>query len=595
MKKIVLFLIAALFSVTMFAAKALHRPTTITQSDGTKLTVIGYGDEHFHYYTTMDGVLLYHEGYDFFIAGIDENGKLICTTQLAHEASERTEEEIALINRQDKDKFFDAANTQAAKARTTRAASVAEDNTLFPHIGSPKVLVILAEFQDVKFTVNETKKAFEQYLNAEGHNNSMQDFGNDNKKNVGSVKQYFNDVSFGKFVPQFDVYGPVTLPEKSDYYGKNVGEATDINKAQLLKDACTAVDEQINFKDYDQNNDGLVDLVYIIYAGYAESQNEMLPNSIWPHSWATNGGKYDGVEVYRYGVNNELNGTPEENKEKKIINGIGLFVHEFSHCMGMPDMYVTTAAPVETQNANNQEMERWSVMDSGCYLDSGYRPAAYTAWEREFFGWFYIETLEEPKFVELDYIDNGGKAYRIMNTNDETGNEYYIVENIQKADWNAKQYGHGMLVTHVDYDKDAFSLSHNSVNNVLGHPRMTVLAADGELTNGYTATNPAVYTGDPFPGTSNVHELTDETTVKPIVYNGTGLNKPIYDIQENEATGIVTFKFLDKNVTSISETVVEKEYKDNKIYTLDGRYVGTDTSVLQKGIYIINNKKVVIK
>lgn len=98
----------------------------------------------------------------------------------------------------------------------------------------------------------------------------------------------------------------------------------------------------------------------------------------------------------------------------------------------------------------------------------------------------------------------------------------------------------------------------------------------------------------PFPGKAEVTELTDDTDVKPIIYTGDKLGKPIYDIQESE-DGVITFKYLDPTITGIKDAIVETEQKTNKIYTLDGRFVGTTTDGLNKGIYIIGNKKVVIK
>lgn len=575
------------------AAKVLPKPTVITQSDGTRLTVIGHGDEDFHYYTTADGVILCHKGFDYFVAGIGGDGEIVCTEQLAHEPAERTAEEMEVIRLQDRSRFFASAAERAGQARARRAASVANDNTLFPHTGSPRVLVVLAEFSDVKFTVPYPKEQFGQYLNAGGHG-QMKDYGFHDTDNYGSVAQYFKDMSFGSFTPQFDIYGPVTLSQPLRYYG-----AGNDNMGRFIPDVCKAVDSQVNFKDYDQNNDGNVDLIYVIYAGYSESIEGNSTDCIWPKSGTVGGGTYDGVSVSRYGVNNELNGT--EGTDVGLINGIGLFCHEFSHCMGMPDLYVTTAAPEETQHANNQEMEYWSLMDSGCYQYNGYCPVAYTAWEREFLGWHDIETLSGAAAVELKTIDNGGKAYRISNDNDATGNEYYIIENIQKEGWNRYQFGHGMLAVHVDYDAHAFSLSGggNVVNNTKGHPRMTVLAADGLLLNFFQSESvkqfKAEAAGDPFPGTGEVHELTDDTSVRPVIYTGEKLNKPIYDIQEDTATGIVSFKFLDRNAAGIKDAVTENDYSDNRIYTIDGIFVGTDAGVLKKGIYVVNKKKVVIR
>lgn len=395
---------------------------------------------------------------------------------------------------------------------------------------------------------------------------------------------------------------PITLDNTLVHYGEGKNDKMSL----LIPDVCKAIDENINFKDYDQNNDGKVDLIYIIYAGYSASWGNNSTDCIWPKSGTGSFGTYDGKSVYRFGVSNELNYTPDysvNGEKKNVINGIGLFCHEFSHCMGMPDLYTTDAAPEETQNANNQEMEYWSIMDIGTYLVDGHIPNAYTAWEREFFGWMEIEDITDAdaQVIEMKAIDKGGKAYRIRNTNDESGNEYYVLENIQNYGWNTSQLGHGMLAMHVDYDANIFSLASNSVNNVLGHPRMTILAADGLLLNYASVKDKETYNifkeqagGDPFPGTSNVTELTDETSVRPIIYTGERFGKPIYDIMES-ADGIITFKYLDPTVTSIKDAIVEKKHKDNKIYTLDGRYIGTNADGLNKGIYIIGNKKVVIR
>ncbi len=599
MKRILFFLMAVAYSVVLQAAKAHPGPFTVTQSDGTQVTVKIHGDEDFHYYTTLDGVILFRDGNDYFVASISDNGEIVSSGQLAHNASDRSTEEINIVSKQTKTKFFASVAKKMNKAKANRTALVEDNKTLFPHMGNPKVLVALVQFSDVKFSVNDPKKAFDQYLNAQ--RGEIENLGNYNTRNAGSVAQYFDDASFGKFRPQFEVLDPITLDNTLVHYGEGKNDKMSL----LIPDVCKAIDENINFKDYDQNNDGKVDLIYIIYAGYSASWGNNSTDCIWPKSGTGSFGTYDGKSVYRYGVSNELNYTPDysvNGEKKNVINGIGLFCHEFSHCMGMPDLYTTDAAPEETQNANNQEMEYWSIMDIGTYLVDGHIPNAYTAWEREFFGWMEIEDITDAdaQVIEMKAIDKGGKAYRIRNTNDESGNEYYVLENIQNYGWNTSQLGHGMLAMHVDYDANIFSLASNSVNNVLDHPRMTVLAADGLLLNYASVKDKETYNifkeqaaGDPFPGTSEVTSLTDETTVKPIIYTGANLNKPIYDIKETN--GVITFKYLDPTVTSIKDAIVEKKHKDNKIYTLDGRYIGTNADGLNKGIYIIGNKKVVIK
>uniref|UniRef100_A0AB33J028 Peptidase M6-like domain-containing protein n=1 Tax=Prevotella sp. GTC17259 TaxID=3236795 RepID=A0AB33J028_9BACT len=611
MKKSLLIIILSVITIYAWGAKVFNEPFSTTQSDGTTLLVSGHGDEHVSWYTTSDGAILVHVGFDYYIGKIDSYGNLTASTQLAHEAEHRSATEQALVDNQDRDAFYQkTTGTWTNKIRTREV--VRSTDKYFPHLGSPKALVILAEFQDTVFKINHPIEAYKEYLNAD----VLSDFGNNNTSNISSIRGYFKAMSKGKFTPQFDVFNTIIkLDNNLSYYGANSGGRKD-NIGALITEACQKADALgVDFSQYDSDNDGYVDLVYIIYAGYSESWSGNSSDAIWPKSGATPGGTYDGKTVYRYGVSNELYGNPATVKKqgKYLINGIGLFAHEFSHCLGLPDFYATTAAPLETQKANNQSLEYWSLMDTGEYLKNGYAPAAYTAWEREALEWFTIDTLKEASKVTLKDLDSGdsdAKAYRIMNDNDPTGHEYFIVQNIQQTNWNKYQFGHGMLVFHVDYDENAFSLSSgisaNTVNNTLGHPRMTLVAADGMLLNSSIVTDQtsqnayrASAAADPFPGTTNTKSLTDDTTVKPTVYNGTALAKPIYKI--TEANGVITFNFLKEDIDTatgiigIPAEVAGQLYKDDRIYSIDGRYLGTDKTHLPKGIYIMNRKKIVIQ
>jgi immune inhibitor A len=599
MKKLFILCCLVLIASVSRAAKAYNLPVTISQSDGTQLTIKAYGDEDFHYCMTLDRVLLYQVGTDFYIANINDKGVASATTQLAHNNGMRSEKEIQLIKEQDLSKFFSRANTTIMKTRAARREPIQYNSTYFPHTGTPKALVILVEFSDTVFRIKSPKAAFNQYLNG---TRPFITYGNGDILNYGSVSEYFNDMSFGTFKPKFDIYGPVKLNNPLSTYGGSRSSDPNNNNdnvPQLIKDACNAVNDSVDFSAYDQNKDGKVDLVYVIYAGYSQSQKGNSADCIWPQSWYGDIGSYDGVTVYRYGVNNELNGVMTSTN--RYINGIGLFCHEFSHCLGLPDLYSTQTASDECQSADNQELEFWDLMDGGEYVQNGRSPSEYSAWEREALGWLSVDTLKDTTNVVLKTIDNGGKAYRIMNDNDATGKEYFIVENVQLENWNncPKYKGHGMLVYHVDYDANDFSLSLNCVNNTLGHPRMTLVAADGLLMNAAHSTQEdhsdyyAEMKGDPFPGTKYVHFLTDTSTVKPIIYTGSLLKKPILNITETD--GVVTFDFLGKKASTGINYITIATKDDNKIYSIDGRYVGTDQNVLPKGIYIKNKKKFIIK
>lgn len=607
-------------AMTAGAVKMKPGINIIKQADGTTITIRAYGDEDLSYFLASDGTLLYQEGTNFYIAGVKADGTLYSTRVLAHEPSMRTIKEISAIKAQNAKAFYNSMETQA-KANKVRREPMTPDNSLLPSLGKHKIPVILVEFSDVEFSVENPKATFDKYLNGKELFNKETD--PEMGQNYASVAKYFKDMSFGKFEPEFEVFGPVNLGKPLATYG--AGYSSQENMGLLLTDACTAVDDEVDFTQYDSNDDGNIDLIYIIYAGFSQSIAGNSTDCIHPKSGYLSLAKsFDGMDVKRYGVNNELNGTPADQANGPIINGIGLFCHEFSHCMGLPDLYPKSGSIAEA--CINQNMDYWSLMDAGEYTANGYRPTAYTAWERERLGWMEIGTLTGPSNVELKSLDEGGAAFRIYNDKDETGHEYYIVENVQNNGWNKNLFGNGLMVTHVDYLSSQFSLGGCKVNNTEGHPRMHVMAADGMFVPEYflgstiedsyitflkehNADLVAKYggqvfsiedykaeaAGDLFPGTSNATSLTDDSQpMKAWTYNGETMGKPITDITNDTEKGIVSFKFMGggEPVDGINEVTVNKT-TDSRVYSISGTYMGNDINSLPKGIYIRNGKKVI--
>lgn len=602
MKKILLSIAFALMGIASgFAAKAHTALTTITQSDGSQLTIRLHGDEHFSWYSTADDVLIVQVGSNYYVAQVEEDGTLKATPQLAHNAGERGTVEEQVINNQNKEKFLNLLNAEPqALAKPIGTVTPA----YFPHTGSPKALVILVEFQDVKFKTSDPVATFTHYLkgaageDAPEVNNAY--VTTKGMVNYGSVSQYFNDMSQKQFKPQFDIVGPVTVSKNSAYYGGNVGNSTDVNFAQMIAEACKGVSTKVNFADYDQNNDGYVDLVYVIYAGYSESINGNSSDCLWPKSGinkfyepgTSNLLELNGKQICRYGINNELNATPTVVKNQfngtPLLNGIGLFCHEFSHTMGLPDLYPT----VVTSRVDNQNPEYWDLMDGGEYTYSGYIPTPYSPWEMDVMGWTApIELGDEAKQVSLNSYASDRTAYKINGEND----EYLLIQNIQTDGWwrgITKAFKTGMLVWRIDYPYTTVSLD-NRLNNEKGKPNVMIVPADGYVISAYNKQRTEEeynlsLKGDPFPGTKNKTELLS------VVLNNSTLKKPFYNIKETD--GVITFDYLKDFATGIDSPVIQQnQEKDTRIFTLDGRYLGTDVSQLTKGVYIIGKKKVIIK
>ncbi len=546
----------------LFAAKARPATVSLTLTDGSVVSARLVGDEYLHYYQMLDGTPLKKTA----------DGKYEATTYEA------------------------IMGGQVLNGRGSRASDIGSSTpSYFPHTGSPKALVILVQFQDVKFKTPSPYDTFNHYLNGKkGESMPEADkdvFITDEEacQNYGSVSQYFADMSDNQFTPQFDIVGPVTVSKNSAYYGRNgSGNNNDLHYTEMIKEACQLVDGQMNFADYDSDNDGCVDLVYIIYAGYAESESGNSDDCLWPKSGtAAKLGTYDGKTVYRFGINNELNKTPDStaNREdgKLYIGGIGLFCHEFSHCLGLPDHY-PVSSPATSQN--NQSPEYWDVMDMGCYCADGYRPIPYSPWEKSIMGWVQPTTLPatQAQQITLEPYDLASKSLKIE-ADDESG-EYLLLQNIRNEGWYKYAYGYGLLVWRIDYaDMEHVGLF-DYPNDMAGKSRVMVVPADGLLINSYNQGEGREYSGsdyvislmnDPFPAYAN--NRTDgggdvDSLVEVKLNHGTLTTRPLYNIKKDETTGLVTFDYLKNYATAISPAIVaDEDNTPTEYYDLEGRRI----------------------
>lgn len=599
MKKTILCIAFSLLGMSStFAAKANPTPFKVMQSDGTELTVCLYGDEHFSWYATTDGALIIPVGKNFYIAQTEEDGSLKATPQLAHDLHLRGNIEIQTIKKQDKLKYFQALDTEMSSLSLRKSIGIGGTQPYFSHVGSPKALVLLVQFPDRQFLSEDPVTAFDYLMNADADAeapSAITDYYQyKNYQNYGSTKQYFHDMSLGTFTPQFDVKGVVTVSKSYTYYGEDSGSSKDIHYTEMVKEACELAKSElgINFADYDANNDGIVDLVYIIHAGYGQN-NGAPANTLWAKTNLTSAiTTIDGKTIAPHSIVCEQNGYPgtTENPMPNFFSGVGVICHEFSHCLGLPDLY-----PYNTKAyVNNQEPEKWDLMDAGEYLRNGYCPAPYTPWELDIMGWTPgIEELgSTPQQLILAPYNEERKAYKITADN----GEYLLLQNIQQEGWGERLLSHGLLIYHVDYSRDHVGLDYR-MNQTPHKPEFSILPADGIVLSGYLSGSGKTYTtaqyneshyADPFPGKNGVTELLEAKL------NSTTLTNLLYNIKE-DANGVISFDYL-KDITNgiATPSVQDKVQTASAIYTLDGQYLGTDAKKLKKGIYLIGKKKVVV-
>lgn len=487
LRALFLLLLCAVGTTTAWAVPAKHITIQHTQKDGTVLTLTLQGDEHLSYYTTPEGIAM----------RLGDDGDYYTVNDLSG-MQVRASARRAVANQQ---RIQRIQSNMLANVRGPRR-TIGQYNKMS---GVKKGLVILVNFQDVTFKPNNNQAAFNNQFNASGYSANG---------HIGSVKDYFSAQSYGAFTVDFDVVGPVTVSKEMAHYGAPKGNDNDSYPASMVIEAIKNADTEcgVDYSKYDWDNDGYVDQVFVVYAGYNEAQGGSA-NTIWPHEWTlasanyygdgTGRQKIDGKWINTYACTSELCGT-----SGSTMDGIGTACHEFSHCLGYPDLYDTDGST----NGSAFGMSYYDLMAGGSYNGPngmGEVPCGYSAYERWMAGWITPTELTEAAsisgMVTIDNATDGGmvvsnnsilanspsRAYLIKNGSD---NDYYLLENRPNTGYfgyfRDRKPGSGLFITHVKYDKTAWEK--NVVNTYSSNQRLTFVPADGEqsLSN---------YTTDFFP------------------------------------------------------------------------------------------------
>lgn len=485
---------------------------TISLTDGTQVKVQLVGDEFMHYYQSEDGTRYLYDA--------------ASATYQVYSDSQFSNSRRKAVARRAK------ANNRRAVRRKANVTNIFQ--------GTKKGLIILAQFTDSKFQSGHDCALYNKIANAENYtDNGFK----------GSVKDYFKAQSAGQFELDFDVVGICQLKNPCSYYGGNDSHGNDLRAGEMVAEACQwAATQGVDFSKYDWDGDGEVDQVFVLYAGKGEANGGAV-STVWPHEYALSYSDYgkslslSGVIVDTYACSAELNGYGK-------LDGIGTFCHEFSHCMGFPDLY-------DTSYSGWFGMGDYDLMSAGNYNGDSKCPAGYSAYEKHKCGWLTYQDVtnieEDLNVTGLKAISEGGGAYVLKNKAHE--DEYYIIENRQKTGWDAYLPSDGVMITHVDYD--AYIWLYNTPNaqdkyydendNVYynDHQRLTIFRA------GRSASDDGV-TSDLYPYNTN-NSLTAESNPAATLYNknsdGTKyMHVDITDISvASDGTASLTFSKADRS------------------------------------------------
>lgn len=582
MKKLYLMLsMLFAFGIAANAVPAKKLQKVITLANGTQVSVELRGDEYLSWWEGTDGTA-------YRTTATDENvfEAFDLEAQKPAAAARRARTEQGRVARL-------ARVKNSLKGADDKMRGLGGDHITYK--GVKKGLVVLVDFKNKKFADGHDLEYYKNVINGK-------DFTDEEEGYVGSVRDYFLAQSNGQFELDFDVVGPVTMSKNYGYYGNDGAYQKDEKVYEMIKEACDGIKDQVNLKNYDWDGDGEADQVFFLYAGLGQASGGSA-GTIWPHEselryWPCGVLSYPTGKINTYACANEL--QPETQGSSRYISaGIGTICHEFSHCLGFADMYDTTGG-------GGYGMSVFDVMDQGSYNGNGFVPCNYTAFERIYAGWVEpIELIDPATVKDMKSVSDYGRPFIMYNY--KNTNEYFLLENRQNTGWDKGLYGsNGLLIVHVNYVPSRWA--NNSVNSSAEKIQCcTVVNADGSRENTQYSLQ-----GDLYPyevkGVTMNDEFTDYSEPAAKLYNKNSDNSyalgiPITKIKRSK--GSVSFLVCggdDKNVIDntfkgvvdgINDVTVVKKTVDNRIYSIDGRYLGTDASALGKGIYVVGGKKIV--
>lgn len=400
--------------------------------------------------------------------------------------------------------------------------------------GKVRVPVLLVSFADVPFSSADIRERWQAMTGQPGYSGNGA---------AGSVSDYFREQSQGRFEIAFDVLGPFLLPESRAYYGENVSgsKGSDRRADEMVWHACRAAAGQTSLAPYDWDGDGVLDVVMVVFAGMGENRGGG-DDAVWPHKFEARNYQAGALKLGSYACVAEL-------RDGGVPDGYGTFCHEFSHTLGLPDLYPTSGEVFSI-------FDEWDLMDGGNYINGGWSPPNFSAFERHLCGWLDFEELTEAATVtDMPSIDERPKAYAIRNDSHPT--EYYILENRQRRGFDALIPGEGLLVTHVtDYSGTLFpnSASRTMVGLVPADNRPyeeSKAYFDGRSER-FTADGRSTYLSQaayPYVSADSVNnQLTDGSLPAMTIYHGGAegrkyLSKPVTNIRRGE-DGRISFDFM---------------------------------------------------
>jgi M6 family metalloprotease-like protein len=527
MKKIILTFVIGLLCVVARAIPADPTPMAVAQPDGTTLTVVLHGDEFFHFSTTVDGYTVVKNAAGYYTYARLNGDRLEASDRIARDPLQRSAADHAALKSIPKhltSPRMSQSGTQMLGRRNAAMRRVGAEGTM--DYENFRGLIILINYSNKQFSMTNASDFYDDMVNT--HDYTGYTLNNRRVNMTGSVRDYYYDNSAHQFDPHFDVVGPVNVPYSCTY------PQSTSNADAIFHAALDSVDKIIDFSDYDVDEDGYVDMVFFLVAGFSANYSGNNQNYLWPHMfYLYNERMRDGVRFGLYACSTEIAVWEGYYSD---VNGIGTFCHEFGHVLGLPDLYDTdySGSGGESRNPGN-----WSIMAGGSGSNFGRNPVGYSLYERYALGFTQPVLLDSAGIYNLQALDECNQGYRLNTPNE---NEYFLIENRQAGKWDRFLPGSGMMIARVDSTNESVWWS-NEVNCDPKHMYYELLRAN------YTGQDSEY---DPFPGAAGVTSISNFTTPNLLTWNKNLNDYAIFDISDQN--GLVSFSLRpDTSILSIVE------------------------------------------
>lgn len=436
-----------------------------------------------------------------------------------------------------------------------------------------KQMVVLVSFRDVDFRVEDPHTVYDSFFNKPGYNE---------RNGVGCMADYYREQSRGLFNLGFDIYGPVKLDMLANPYENPTNKTRNYGKDQFREAVSQVLAENpgVDYSQYDWNGDGYIEQVIFVYAGLCGNQGASSYGYIWPNTGSfSTVTTSSGIKISNFTASGEL-------WQGNLGNcGIGTICHEFSHSLGLPDIYPTNS------DAGYSAVDEWDLMDGGNFTNYGWCPPDYSPLEKMLLGWLTPVELSEPVSIrDMKPTADGGDVYIIYNTQ----NDYYLLENRQWKGWNLGVPGRGLVIYHVNYDESKWSS--NSVNNVKGKYRYELVHADGLDYDGWDSLLKKRGSKTKYANSSRMNCVYLSTSPFPWVTDSTETVDKALTQTETRITnirmtddGLISFDFRGGDQSGLAPAAVHSR---KSYYDLMGRQVNGRP---KRGVYISEGKKVIVK